>query len=175
MFLGDSFLEVMTMKKKWPAIAISSLLLFVLFMPLQTYAHNGHVPSSTDTLLYQDMLLLMLLPHIQKAVNNYYDKILTTNPIVYPYEINIIEAARASMNRRYDFLIMFEVQPVVGPHIAVGKDRITLELSPLLLSTVKINSYSHIETNELPPNWQHILRIKFSSTTSLLQNSDTHI
>lgn len=141
MFLGDSFLEVTTMKKKRPAFAISALLLLVLFIPLQTYAHNGHVSSSTDTLLCQDMLLLMLLPHIQKAVNNFYDKMLTTNPIVYPYEINIIEAARAdqsSMNRRYDFLITLEVQPVVGSHIAVGKDRITLELSPLLLSTVKI-------------------------------------
>ncbi|NEZ41273.1 DUF3888 domain-containing protein [Paenibacillus alvei] len=137
------------------------LMMAVLFMPVRANAEIRANPVEVDSDLYPDMLMLMLLPQIQEAVNSYYRKVLTVEPVVYPYEFDVLKAARANQNpnnRDYDFLITLEVQPVVGPHIAVGKDRITLELSPLLPNNVRIKSYSHIETNKLPINWQHILR-----------------
>lgn len=158
--LGDSLLEVIQLKRLLMFVSII-LIMAVLFMPVRTHAEIKANPVEVDSDLYPDMLILMLLPQVQEAVNTYYSKILTVEPVVYPYEIDILMAARANQNpnnRDYDFIITLEVQPVIGPHIAVGKDRITLELSPLIPNTVKIKSYSHIETNELPPNWQHILR-----------------
>ena len=55
--------------------------------------------------------------------------------------------------RSFEFLITIEVTPVVGPHIEVGKDHLTFYITP---STVKLRKFEHIETYELPPNWQHI-------------------
>ncbi|MCY9578322.1 DUF3888 domain-containing protein [Paenibacillus alvei] len=94
------------------------LMMAVLFMPVRANAEIRANPVEVDSDLYPDMLMLMLLPQIQEAVNSYYRKVLTVEPVVYPYEFDVLKAARANQNpnnRDYDFLITLEVQPVVGP------------------------------------------------------------
>jgi hypothetical protein len=45
--------------------------------------------------MYQeDMLLLFLGGPIEKAVNDYYSKLLTENPMVYPYQVNVVKVER---------------------------------------------------------------------------------
>ena len=50
-----------------------------------------------------------------------------------------------------------EVQPYVGPHLSVGRDRITLKID---LDKVKVEKFEHIESFELPPNYQNIIKKK---------------
>jgi len=63
--------------------------------------------------------------------------------------------------RSFEFSITIEVTPVVGPHIEVGKDHLTFYITP---STVKLRKFEHIETYELPPNWQHIKKAKLGDS-----------
>ncbi|NOJ73054.1 DUF3888 domain-containing protein [Paenibacillus alvei] len=147
--------------KRLLILVVMLLIMAVLFKPFKANAEFKSISELEDSKLYPDMLVLMLLPQIQDAVKSYYSKVLTVEPVIYPYEIDIVEAKRDDENpnhRGYDFFLIFEVNPVVGPHIAVGKDLIAFELSPRIPNTVKMKSYQHIQTNELPPNWQHILR-----------------
>jgi len=103
--------------------------------------------------------MLFLLPHIDEGVTDYYSELLTTSPHVYPYEIDVIDVERVYGSRGFVFEITLEVSPVVGPHIGVGKDRITFQISSSSIpSAAKLLKYEHLQTYKLPPNWQHIIR-----------------
>ncbi|WP_339323133.1 DUF3888 domain-containing protein [Paenibacillus sp. FSL W8-0194] len=119
-------------------------------------------PKEPKLQLYQDMMLELLLPEIQNAVNDYYQNLLTANPLVYPYEIEILQATRVNGgpgDRGFHFSVTLEVSPVLGPHIGVGKDRMTIEISPLFPDKVKLAAFRHLQTYELPPNYQHMLKV----------------
>lgn len=141
---------------------ISLLLAISLIMtsPIDSFADNvpGPPKKSTEE-LYHDLFLTFLGPHIDRAVADYYSKTLTEDPIVYPYQINVMKAERVSHYRSFHFLVTLEVTPVIGPHISVGKDRITFEITPTINpDQVKLTKFNHLETHELPPNWQHIVK-----------------
>lgn len=146
------------MKKK---LRIALFLLSMLIIsPLESKAYpEMHNPKQDSTALQiQDMLMLLLTPAIQDAVNNYYLKYLKEPPLVYPYQIDVVQIERINGFRGFMFLLTVEVMPVVGPHISVGMDRITFEISAG--PTVKLKKYNHIKDFELPPNWKNILRGK---------------
>lgn len=125
---------------------------------------NIHSKSTDDQKFYQptkdpeeelmmDLFLSVILPNIQTAVSNYYAEFLTNDPLVYPYEIKILNMERLGQGHSFQFVVTVEVMPVVGPHISVGKDLVTLDVSP---GNVALKEFKHLETYELPPNWQHI-------------------
>lgn len=65
---------------------------------------------------------------------------------------------RTNGYRGFLFLVTIEVTPVVGPHIEVGKDQLTFSISAG--SGVSLKNFKHIETYELPKNWQDIIKEK---------------
>lgn len=142
------------------SIALLLLSLILIISPLESKAYpEMHNPKQDSTeLQLQDMLMLLLTPAIQDAVNNYYLKYLKELPLVYPYQIDVIQIERKNGFRGFEFLLTVEVMPVVGPHISVGMDRITFEISAG--PTVKLIKYNHIKDFKLPPNWKNILRGK---------------
>ncbi len=112
-------------------------------------------------LLYQDIVMELLLPDIQNAVNHYYNRKLAENPLVYPYQIDVLQAKRVNGgpgDRGFHFSITLETTPVLGPHIAVGKDRMTFEISPLYSDRIKLVAFRHLQTFELPSNMQELLK-----------------
>ncbi|AHV98170.1 DUF3888 domain-containing protein [Paenibacillus sabinae] len=141
-------------------IVLLLLSLILIISPLESKAYSGmHNPKQDSTeLQIQDMLMLLLTPAIQDAVSNYYLKYLKEPPLVYPYQIDVIQIERKNGFRGFMFLLTVEVTPVVGPHISVGMDRITFEISAG--PTVKLIKYNHIKDFELPPNWKNTLREK---------------
>ncbi|MDT8861283.1 DUF3888 domain-containing protein [Alkalihalobacillus sp. MEB130] len=114
--------------------------------------------EDTKELMVQDMLMLLLGEEIDKAVSNFYNEYVTESPLVYPYQIDIVDVKRVHGFRSFHFYITLEATPVVGPHISVGKDRLTFEIAPTLSGQVKLRKYEHLETHELPPNWKHIMK-----------------
>nr|WP_274520976.1 DUF3888 domain-containing protein [Oceanobacillus picturae] len=102
--------------------------------------------------------MLLLGEEIEKAVNNYYANYLTELPSVYPYQVDIVNVERVEGFRSFHFLLTLELTPVVGPHIAVGKDRLTFEITPLTPGDVKLIKFEHLETYALPPHWQDIMK-----------------
>ncbi|MWV45886.1 DUF3888 domain-containing protein [Paenibacillus sp. HJL G12] len=139
-------------------LLLMSILLF--FIPLNAEA-SVIQSKEPKLLLYQDMVMEFLLPDVQQAVNDYYQNRLPDNPLVYPYQIEIKQAKRVNGgpgDRGFHFSITLETTPVLGPHIAVGKDRMTFEVSPLFPDKVKLIAFRHLQTFELPPNLQEMLK-----------------
>ncbi|SDN70403.1 DUF3888 domain-containing protein [Bacillus sp. OK048] len=120
---------------------------------------NTKPPQDTKEMMVHDILMLFLGPEIDKAVSNYYSEYLTYSPLVYPYQIEIVNVERIGGFRTFDFSITLEITPVVGPHISVGKDRLTFEIAPTIIpGQIKLKKFEHLETHELPPHWQHIIK-----------------
>ncbi len=116
-------------------------------------------PQDTKEMMVHDILMLFLGPEIDKAVSKYYSKYLTYSPLVYPYQVEIVNLERIGGFRTFHFSITLEITPVVGPHISVGKDRLTFEIAPTIIpGQIKLKKFEHLETHELPPHWQHIIK-----------------
>jgi hypothetical protein len=141
---------------------IKMLLLPSLFLSLflvnQLPSKATFVDTTQDSreLIYQDTIML-LLP-IDESIKNYYSKILTTRPGVYPYDVKVTKVQRLGEFRSFRFLYTLEVEPAVGPHVYVGKDRLVFEIASTIPNLVKLNKFEHLRTYDLPPKWKHILR-----------------
>ncbi|WP_233163312.1 MULTISPECIES: DUF3888 domain-containing protein [unclassified Cohnella] len=139
-------------------VAISLAVVLTLLSPMQANAENSYRPPQEDSteLRLQDMLMNFLNPYINDAVRAYYRHLLREPPLVYPYFVNVIESHRVNGFRGFILSITLDVTPVVGPHISVGEDRLTFEISAG--PKVKLENYTHLKTYELPPNWQDIVK-----------------
>jgi hypothetical protein len=151
---------VLTLRKN---IIIPAIFILALMTSLPSLAkQNNYQPAEkSNEELMMDLFFSVLSPTIDKVVWDYYANFLNERPTVYPYQINIINMERIGEYRSFEFFITLEVTPVVGPHIAVGKDHLTFYISSGL---VKLNKFKHIETYELPPNWQHIKKAKLGDS-----------
>ncbi|GAB6928216.1 hypothetical protein JCM10914A_21990 [Paenibacillus sp. JCM 10914] len=129
--------------------------------PLPSPKAATHVmpQSDSEALQYHDIVMLLLLPQIDKAVGAQYASTLKEPPIVYPYYIDVTHLERVNGFRGFQFRITIEVYPVVGPHLTVGKDRLEFEIAPDMANgTAKLLDFKHLETHELPSHWQHVLK-----------------
>lgn len=141
------------MKKR--LIAIFLVIVLIVHWAEPCSAEMKPEPQESKELMFQDMLMLFLLPHINKKVGEIYSNILKYSPMDYPYFVDVIHVERVNGFRGFHFLITLEVVPTTGPHIAVGKDSITMDISPTNPEKVKIVGWKHLkdpqETN-FPPN-----------------------
>lgn len=142
------------MRKENFRLVFSTILMFFMLTGW-VHAENTNTPQEPREHVYKDMLMLFLSPHIQKAVNEYYAKLLTQNPMVYPYQVEVVKAERID---GMHFSLVVETTPVVGPHISVGLDRLTFEIDPTIPDDVKLIKFEHLKTHELPDHWKHIIR-----------------
>ncbi len=163
------------MKRRWIVLSIVITMCVAWHKPcsakLLNQAHaQPHSQSRTESepelpdqdsreLMVQDMLMLFLLPYIQKPIDEIYSPLLTESPMVYPYYVDVTDVKRVNGFRGFDFLITLEVVPTVGPHIIVGKDSLTFRITPG--PKVKLESFKHLkdpQKSDFPPNYQDILR-----------------
>ena len=140
-------------------IIVPFLLLLFLKSEILTYAEPDYYQPAEESKeeLMMDLFFSLLLPNVQEAVSNYYSDYLNTGPLVYPYQIKIVKMERTNGYRGFMFLVTTEVTPVVGPHIEVGRDQLTFSITP---SEVILKNFKHMETYDLPPNWQDIIKKK---------------
>ncbi|HET7577768.1 MAG TPA: DUF3888 domain-containing protein [Bacillales bacterium] len=139
-------------------LAIAFIFIVGTTFPISGYANEENLnfqPKPSTELLYSDIFVSMLLPKIQKRVNQYYSKIFTEAPVVYPYYVFVENAKRIHGFRSFVFEVTFKVIPVVGPHIDVGVDRLVFEIST---GNIGLKDFDHLKTEKLPPNWQYILK-----------------
>jgi hypothetical protein len=98
--------------------------------------------------LYQDVFMTMLLPYINKAVDNYYEKNTGYSPSVDPWWINILNIERPYGYRSFTFIMKLKVNPYLGAHNSIGVDHITIKIS---YDKVEILKYEHIKDYPIPP------------------------
>ena len=66
-------------------ITIFFAISITMAMTLTCYAENMPTPpEKSREELYHDLFITLLLPHIDQPINDYYSKLLTESPTVYP-------------------------------------------------------------------------------------------
>lgn len=126
---------------------------FALDIEKQSKKKMFKLSENSKEAIYKDVSISLLIPYIQKEINNYYKDYFTELPIVFPYSIDIVSAKRES---GYSIKLELIVHPFVGPINIVGDDRIIIETGAF--GSVKIIKFEHIKSYQLPWNWQHIIK-----------------
>lgn len=147
-------------------VFIICLLTVITSFTVQCYAYQVTIQQIPQTklsklnenskeIIYRDVVLSLLIPYMQKEIDNYYKEYLTESPTIAPYSVDIISAKRKS---GVGYLIEIEViaHPYVGPHDPVGDDRMIIETGAF--GSVEIKKFEHIKSYTLPWNWQHIIK-----------------
>ncbi|MGN6712453.1 DUF3888 domain-containing protein [Anaerocolumna jejuensis] len=112
------------------------------------------VEEDPQAILYQDVILTALTPTINNAIGDYYKKNFTESPLYDYTSIKILNIEQPNGDRTSYFIITIEVKPFWGPHITVGKDIITIELSYPGLQVIK--NYKHVESYPLPDRYNNL-------------------
>lgn len=116
--------------------------------------------KDSKELQLQDMLVLLLLPHMRDKLAEAYSDVFSVpgSPDIYPYFVDVKDIKRVNGFRGFDFLITLDVRPTVGPHIPVGEDVFIYRISP---AGVELKNFEHVrgpDKNDFPPNYQDLLR-----------------
>jgi len=104
---------------------VKFLMVFIVFVttligPHYCIAEQRVINEDTRELQFQDLLMIYLNAKIDEDVIHYYQKYLKEPVSVYPYQVDFINIERLNGFRGYDFKVVINVIPVVGPHISVG-------------------------------------------------------
>lgn len=111
--------------------------------------------ESSNEKVYPDMFVKLLMPYIDKEVDNYYSKYLKELPSVDPWSVDITNVTKISDDHNAKLLVELKVLPYVGPHLYVGTDNITI----LIIDGIpKVEKFKHIESFPLPPNYKNIIK-----------------
>lgn len=107
--------------------------------------------------LYQDLFVSLLLPDIQKSVDDYYKDFLTEKPIVSPGYVQVLNTERLMGYRSFSFRVKLKVSSYIGPHLDIGDDYITIKIEAG--DKVTIEKFEHIKSyySELPYYYQDII------------------
>jgi hypothetical protein len=108
----------------------------------------------------QDMLVLLLLPHMREKLAEVYSDVFSVpgSPDIYPYFVDVTHTERVNGFRGFDFLITLDARPTVGPHIPVGEDVFTYRISA---AGVELKNFEHLRgpnKYDFPPNYQDLLK-----------------
>ena len=144
------------MKKRIVIILLFINLISIHLPSNRAYAFTNPPSEACKEKQYQDIFCSLLLPYIQKSVDDYYSKFLIHGGLVDPWDIEILRIERP--NNNFQFVIKMQVRPYVGPHISIGVDHITITVDGT--GEVKVNNFEHIRSDylNLPPHWQHIIK-----------------
>jgi hypothetical protein len=146
------------MRKRIIKLILTAILLISLQTPGTSAAFKLPNQDSRE-LQFQDILLQFLLPYIHDKLAEVYSTELTVTPDVYPYFIDVTHVERVNGFRGYQLQITLDIIPTVGPHISVGEDLITFEISPIV--GVKLMKAVHLkgpDKKDFPPNYLDLLK-----------------
>ena len=126
-------------------------------MKAQLAPNNSQIDGEeSKEQIYYNLFVTLLYPYVEEAIDNYYSEYMTYLPGEAPYSYRFI-SIKKTPGLNYSYTVELEVQPYVGPHLSVGRDRIIFSID---LGEVKMEKYEHLESYELPPHYQDILKKK---------------
>lgn len=145
--------EIMT-KKRILVVSIFIIIVAVINIINSFVNTTAKQTKEESQILYQDVILTALSPTINTAIADYYKTLLTESPLYDSTAIKILNIERPNGDRTSLFIINIEVKPFIGPHITVGKDRISIKLSyPGLQEILK---FEHIKDYPLPERYKYL-------------------
>ncbi|HEX2945416.1 MAG TPA: DUF3888 domain-containing protein [Clostridia bacterium] len=111
--------------------------------PFQTYFEPAKPPEGSVEEIYLDVLMSLLMPYIDKAVENYYGQ----GYAVAPYSVKVLNIDRPNGYRTFGFVMKLEVMPYTLAHITIGVDHITIRVDT---RNVTVEKFEHIKSYEIP-------------------------
>jgi len=126
-------------------------LLGILFFCTILFNSPTNAASTDDSC--ERLILSVLTPNINVQIEDYY-----RDKLIYPPTFASYLGGNILKFKYFDSHIdaVVTVIPYVGPHIAVGKDKIKFRISNT--EQIIVESYEHITDYKLSPNWIHIKR-----------------
>lgn len=106
--------------------------------------------------VYYNLFITMLHPYVNEAIADYYSEYMTTSPNTAPY-IYELTSIEKEYGLNYSYTVEIEVNPYIGPHLTVGRDRITFKIK---LGEVNLEKFEHLESHELPSHYRDIIKKK---------------
>lgn len=143
--------------KKERTLVVTIFILIVVVITIKSSFVNTTAKQDEEEsqdILYQDVIITALAPTIDTAVADYYKNILTETPFYDSTSIKILKIKRPNGDRTSHFIIDIEVKPFIGPHITVGKDRISIELT--YPESPKLLKFEHIKDYPLPERYKDL-------------------
>jgi hypothetical protein len=119
-----------------------------VYNPVKTCFEPGKPATGSIEEIYQDVFMTLLLPCINKAVDNYYEENTGYTPIVDPWQPDVLSIERPNGYRTILFIIKLEVMPYLGAHNSIGLDHITIRVSS---GEVRVEKFEHIKSYPIPP------------------------
>lgn len=147
-------------------VLLVSLVLIAFILSSHVNWHDVNIQAVPDAQIdnnpqteqsYYNLFITLLYPYVNKAIAHYYSDYMTYPPHEAPYSYEFVSIEKAP-NLNYSYTVVLEVQPYIGPHLSVGRDRITFKID---LDEVKVEKYEHIESYELPPHYRNVLKKAF--------------
>ena len=126
-----------------------------MFSGLLVFTARAADGASDDDLCH-DIIITALMPAIDQAIGEHYNPMLRYTPCITPDEAVIRKIERPNGDRTMFFIIEVEVEPYLGPHITVGRDRVWVELSSG--SPPKVLKFEHLEDYPIPEHKRYYLR-----------------
>ena len=151
------------MKKNIVIILILCISITISIYSIKKIIFFESQPSSSqfDSIMqneqvYYNLFITMLYPYVDEAITDYYSEYMTSCPNTAPYfyELTSIEK---EYGLSYSYTVEVEVNPYIGPHLTVGRDRITFKIK---LGEVNLEKFEHLESHELPSRYQDIIKKK---------------
>ena len=144
------------MKKKIVLVVTIFILIVAIITIKDSYINTmaKQAEEESQDMLYQDVIITALAPTINVAIDDYYKNVLSYLPTYDSLFIKILNIERPNGNRSSHFIINIEVKPYIGPHITVGKDRISIELSRSGLPVIL--KFEHVEDYPLPERYKDL-------------------
>ncbi|MFT4145916.1 MAG: DUF3888 domain-containing protein [Mobilitalea sp.] len=130
------------------------LIIIITLTPSNATSMAKQIEDDSQDILYQDVIITALTPKINNAIADYYKDIFSETPFYDFSFIKILNIERSNGNRTAYFIIKIEVKPFFGPHITVGKDIITIELS--YPGTQVLTNFEHVEDYSLPEHYKDL-------------------
>jgi hypothetical protein len=86
-------------------VFIISLLTVITSFTFPCYAYEANIKQPIENskeIIYRDVITSLLVPCIQKEINNYYKEYFTESPQLFAYSIDIVSAKRKFENRIFN-------------------------------------------------------------------------
>lgn len=126
------------------------VMVFFTLSGIWSFAATAQDEESKDTLC-NDVIITAIAPAIDKAIDDYYKTIWKYTPGYGPSYAKITNIERPNGDRTAYFIIEVEVEPYLGPHNTVGKDRVLIELG--WGDPPKVLKFEHLEDYPLPEHY----------------------
>lgn len=115
---------------------------------------SGVKDAGSEDILYRDMIITVLIPTMDRAIDEYYKTKFIEPPGLTPAFVDMKNIERPNGNLTAFFLVEIEVTPYFGPHIQVGKDRMIVEIK--YGQPPKVLEFEHLEDYPLPERYAHL-------------------